>query len=161
MRAGRQKHTLQSVFQELCDKEPDGVPVGSPGQRGCSSRLCPAQLRAEPLEEAQLLRWQPCSRHALCSKVRLLRKNRGREATLCDIAVHIWICSFYLRLKREAGKRVEGPGDLFLVLSQSHRAGAVHQNAAFLQQTHCLQSCQKYLILQAIYIYKSCNQFTN
>lgn len=68
---------------------------------------------------------------------------------LCDVAVHIWICSFYLRLEREAGKRVEGPGDLFLVLSQSHRAGAVHQNSAFLQQTHCLQSCEND-ILQSV-----------
>lgn len=76
VRAGRQKHTLQSVFQELCDKEPNGVPVSSPGQRHRSSRLRPAQLRAEPLEELQLLRWQPCSRHALCSEVGLLRKNR-------------------------------------------------------------------------------------
>lgn len=54
----------QSDFQELGDKEPDGVPVGSARERARRSGLVPAQLGAEPLEEAQLLRQQPSSQHA-------------------------------------------------------------------------------------------------
>lgn len=53
-----------SGFQELGDKEPNGVPVSSARERGRRSRLVPAQLGAEPLEEAQLLRRQPSSQHA-------------------------------------------------------------------------------------------------
>lgn len=56
--------TTQSDLQELGDKEPNGVPVGSAGERGRRSPLVPAQLGAEPLEEAQLLRRQPSSQHA-------------------------------------------------------------------------------------------------
>lgn len=48
-------------------------------------------------------------------------------------------CQAHLRLKRKAGKHPEGPGDLFLILSQGHCAGAVDQDAAFLQQLHCLK----------------------
>lgn len=47
---------LQSVFQELGDKEAYSVSVGFAGERSRRVCLVPAQLRAEPLEEAQLLR---------------------------------------------------------------------------------------------------------
>lgn len=47
--------------------------------------------------------------------------------------------SCYLWLQCEAGKGVEGPGYLLLVLRQSHCAGAVNENAAFLQQPDSLQ----------------------
>lgn len=45
-----------SVLQELGDKEADGVRVDPSVEGVCGSRPVPAELRAEPLEEVQLLR---------------------------------------------------------------------------------------------------------
>lgn len=68
-----------SVLQELGDKEANGVRVDSRVEGVCASRLVPAQLGAEPLEEVQLLRCQPGSQHASCANVRLLRTCRSRR----------------------------------------------------------------------------------
>lgn len=64
-------------FQELGDKEPNGVPVGSVGKRGRGFALVPAELGAEPLEHLQLFRRQPGSLHAFCSDMGLLRKTQN------------------------------------------------------------------------------------
>lgn len=74
-----------SVFQELCNKKANGVPVGSAGEGRCHSGLLPAQLRAEPLEEVQLLRWEPGSQHPPCTNVRLLREKQA-----CDSQMFSW-----------------------------------------------------------------------
>lgn len=69
---------LQSAFQKLGDEKANRVPVGPAWERDGGVCVIPAQLRTEPLEEAQLLAWQTSSQHAVRADVRLLVEAETR-----------------------------------------------------------------------------------